>query len=265
MALPKAWDEIMEGASSMVQTVAHFEKQVNEALAKGEQRSLTKQQVVEALVTYHSQHGTTDDPCALSGFKFSPDTVSVEGIQATGRAALVLKMANKAKAEAETARINSVKAAALGQDPGAEEKALLDLRRKLKYVKSRTHMLLDLDPDQGKSRNEVLQSVHAADVVKNMSGDQKSAAFREIARSRIADRRAKCSEVADTILSASKRPMKLEDICAAAAVAEAFKKSEEKTAVDKTELDNVSQSLTDHLATRKLQMEACQNIRQKAA
>ena len=59
--------------------------------------------------------------------------------------------------------------------------------------------------------------------------------------------------------------MKLEDIYAAAAVAETFKKSEEETAVDKTELGNVSQSLKDHLSTRKLQMEACQNIRQKAA
>ena len=59
--------------------------------------------------------------------------------------------------------------------------------------------------------------------------------------------------------------MKLEDIYAAAAVAESFKKSAEETAADKTELDNVSQRLKDHLSNRKLQMEACQKIRQKSA
>ena len=243
-----------------------FAGKVNEALAKGDQSSgLTKQQVVEALVTYHSEHGSTDDPCTLNGFKFSPDTMSVEGIQAKGRAACELKKAHEAKAEAERARVSSVKAASLAQDPGAEEKALLELRQQLERVQRRTNKLLDLDPDQGKSRNEALQSVHAADVVKNMSADQKSAACREIARSRIADRRAKCSEVADQILLASKRPMKLEDIYAAAAVAESFKKSAEETAADKTELDNVSQRLKDHLSNRKLQMEACQQIRQKSA
>ncbi|CAE7251966.1 unnamed protein product [Symbiodinium sp. CCMP2592] len=265
MALPKAWDEIMEGASAMVQKVAQREKQVNEALAKGDQRGLTKQQVVEALVTYHSEHGSQDDPCTLSDFKFSPDTLSVEGIQAKGKAALERKNHSTASALAESGRVSSVKAASLAQDPGAEEKALLDVRRELEHVKSRTKQLLDLDPDQGKSRNEVLKSSHAADVVKNMRADQKSVAFREIARSRIVERRAKCSEVADQILHASKRPMKLEDIYAAAAVAETMKTREQETAVCKTELDNVSQSLKDHLSTRKLQMEACEKIRQKSA
>ena len=49
-----------------------FAGKVNEALAKGDQSSgLTKQQVVEALVTYHSEHGSTDDPCTLNGFIFA--------------------------------------------------------------------------------------------------------------------------------------------------------------------------------------------------
>ena len=104
--------------SSQACVASAFAGKVNEALAKGDQGSLTKQQVVEALVTYHSEHGTTDDPCTLSGFKFSRDTMSVEGIQAKGRAALELKKANEAKAETERARINSVKAASLAQDPG---------------------------------------------------------------------------------------------------------------------------------------------------
>ena len=238
---------------------------VSAALTALDQGKLTKQELVKALQKAHSEHGTETDPCELGAFKAHTKAWTPEDLHKVQQAAEELQTYNTLKADALHGVVDELLAAAKTQDPGTESEALRETLQQLDKVKKATNKLAEMDPDSGKPRSEVLHSVHTPEAVQGMSSEQKSAAFREIGRSRIAARRAEVIAVSEAILVRSKQPTKAEEIHAVLATADALGRDGKEKTAKKAETDRVSDDLKQCLEQRKLQHEVCQKMRQKSA
>ena len=226
---------------------------------------LTKQELVKVLQKAHSEHGSETDPCELGAFEAHTKAWTPEDLRKTQQASEKLQAENAVKARAEHGRVDARLAAAKAQDPGTESTALRETLQQLDKVKKATDKLAEIDPDSGKPRSSVLASVHTPEAVQVMSSEQKSSAFREIGRNRIAARRAEVIAVSDAILVRSKQPTKAEEIHAVLATADGFSRDGKEKLAKKAEADMVSDDLKQYLEQRKLQHEVCQKMRQKSA
>ena len=235
-----------------------------EALDQGK---VSREDLLRQVQEAHSKHGTHADPCRVKAFearKTPWQKADIDKLHVDARGLLKTNTELVAKTKKELAELVSGSASL---NPVTEEQALLQLREQLQPVGEATQQLAEMDPDSDsfKPRNEVLRSAHSSDCVQSMTAEQKSAAFREIGRSRVEGRRQSCIAFATAMLGRNRLPAKVEEIHAKLISAAKLGRDGEDNSSSKVAADSVAEDMEKDLASRKLQQEECQKIRQKSA